>query len=447
MHHKSMRHAKHVQGHQPPAFANSKVQIDDITDLWPSADLAAEVQRQHLWNSREREYSCADFRPHVDVNELSERLASLTDDLSHTWRQSVGVSVDDTEHMVLEWNSLYGGKSDNGDDGDPLLSLARPDELICSPKFFYELHKAMSLLAKCKNETIVRRKYPGAGRGYPRNSAVPQMPGNAVAQHDFQINVWRRCIFAFKPLLDEWRMRHPRPEHVPPLPFPVFNFINRQDLRQCIVLLCDFLQSLAVARVLLIADLCSQMAMDTMEFQPLDVDETQRRHYFLPRQQTQQRLTLDVCTFVMYPHTTNIQHDCASWHERGCVGKCNNIACICCSCDSDVYRISDSLTIQALRYELGRRYETSDFLKKNRHGIFHMNFYSEVVADSVACRKELLHEVDQQTQETMSIVELHRRLPHITQLIGMDYTLYACNLAFGGLVHATDTVGAITAPE
>jgi len=80
-------------------------------------------------------------------------------------------------------------------------------------------------------------------------------------------------------------------------------------------------------------------------------------------------------------------------------------------------------------------------------GIFHMNFYSEVVVDSVARKKELLHGVDQKTQETISIVELHRRLPNIPQKEGIDYTLYACNLAFGGLVHVTDTLGDITAPE
>jgi len=76
-----MRHANHVQGYQSPAFGNSKVQIDDITHLWPSVDLAAEVQTRHLSNFKDREYSCADFCPHVDANELCEQLATLTDDL------------------------------------------------------------------------------------------------------------------------------------------------------------------------------------------------------------------------------------------------------------------------------------------------------------------------------------------------------------------------------
>jgi hypothetical protein len=318
---------------------------------------------------------------------------------------------------------------DSDEDMDEEHSLARPEELYPSPKFYYELHKAMTLLAQCKREKILNRTNPGTGRGHSRNSVVQQMHGDAVVQHTLNTHIWRRCIFAFKPFVDEWRVRHPRPLHVPPMPAPVLHHTNTQDLRRCIVSLCDFLESLTVAHVLQIADLCIQVAMHVMEFQPPDLGETLRREYFLPPPQTQQRLTLGVHTFVMFPHTTNVEHDCATWEERGSVGKCNNILCVCCSCDADVFRISDSLTIQGLRYEMGKRHETNDVLKKIDRGIFHMNFYADVLVDNIANTRELLHPIDQKTQETTSIVELYRRLPYVPQYDGIDYILYACDIA------------------
>jgi hypothetical protein len=439
-----MRHAHTVAGYQQPTFGNNKEQIDTITHLWSSAETAAKTHTQHTDNSRDSAYTCADIRPHLDGNEFCVQLATLTDELSHDWLQNVGIPVDEYEHMLLEWNSLCGGTSDNVEDsdegGDGMLSLARPDELIPSPKFYYELHKAMTLLAQFKNEKKLQRKHPSAGRGHSRNSAVLQMPGNGFVQHAFHTHIWRRCIFAFKPLVDEWRVRHPRPVHVPPLPPPVLNHMQTQDLRQCIVSLCNFLESLTVAQVLLFADLCSQVAMDIMEFQSVGLDETQRRQYFLPPPQTQQRLTLRIHTFVMFPYTTNVQQHCATWEERGSVGKCNNIFCVCCSCDSDIFRISDSLTILALRHEVGKRYETNDFMKKSG-GIFHTNFYADALVDKVAKTRQLLHNIDQKTQETISIAQLYQRMPYIKQHEGIDYTLYACDIACDSNVPMIETHG------
>jgi len=442
-----MRHAHTVAGYQQPTFGNNNEQIDTITHLWSSVEIAAKTHRQHTDNARDRQYTCADIRAHLHDNEFCVELATLTDKLSHDWLQNVGIPVN--EYMVLEWDSLCGGTYLDMEDNDEdmhgemteMKSLARPDELCPSPKFYYELHKAMTLLAQCKREKIHQRTYPGTGRGHSRNSALQQMPGNAVAQHAFHTHIWRRCIFAFKPLVDEWRVRHPRPEHVPPLPPPVLNHINTQDLRRCVVSLCDFLESLTVAQVLQIADLCRQVAMDVMELQPPDFDETTRRQYFLPPPQTQKRLTLRIHTCVMFPHTTNVRQHCPTWEERGSAGKCTNINCVCCSFDADVFSISDSLTIRALRHELGKRHEVNDFLKKTGRDIFHMNFYAHVLIDKMAHTRELLYEIDQKTQETTSIVELFRRLPYVPQYDGIDYTLYACDFACAGNVPMIETHG------
>jgi len=440
-----MRHAHTVAGYQQQTFANNTEQIDTITHMWSSVEIANKIHKQHTENAQDRQYKCADIRVHQLDNEFCVQLATLTDELSHHWLQNVGITVDENEHMVLEWESLCGGTcfdvQYSDEDMHEMKSLARPDELCPSPKFYYELYQAMTLLARCKNEKTFKREYSGAGRGHSRNSMVSQMPGNAIAQHAVHAHIWRRCIFAFKPFVDEWRVRHPRPVHVPPLPLPVLKHINTQDLRRCIVSLCNFLESLAVAQVLLIADLCSRVAMDVMEFQPPDFDETLRRQYFLPPPQTQKRLTLRIHTFVMFPHTTNIQQYCGTSEERGSVGKCSNIDCVCCSCDASIFRISDSLTIRALRHELGKRHETNDFLKKIGGDIFHMNFYADVLVDKNANKRELLHEIDQKTQETTSIVELYRRLPHLPQYDGINYTLYACDFACDGNVPMIETHG------
>jgi len=183
------------------------------------------------------------------------------------WQQNMG-PVDENDHLLIEWNSLYGGVSYDLEGNDTLLSVARPEELFPSPKFFYELYQAMIVLAQFKNKKIRLQTYKGNARGNIRNSMVLQIPRNAIMQEELHINTKRRCIFAFKPLIDEWRVLHPRPPSVHLMPIHVLNNLDMLELRQCFVILYDFLASLTVARVLLIADLCSQVAMDIMEFNP-----------------------------------------------------------------------------------------------------------------------------------------------------------------------------------
>jgi len=128
-----------VPAHQQQVLGNTNVEIDNITKCWSSTEVAANIHAQHIWNSRQREYRCADIRRHVDGNGLNVQLAALTTELCMKWQHSMGLA-DENENLLDEWNSLYGGMSYESDDNSVLLSVARPDELIWSPKFFYELH-------------------------------------------------------------------------------------------------------------------------------------------------------------------------------------------------------------------------------------------------------------------------------------------------------------------
>jgi hypothetical protein len=405
-----MQHGTQVPAHQQLVLGNTNAEIDKITKSWSSTEVAATIHAQHIWNSRQREYRCADIRRHVDGNGLNVQLTALTTELCMKWQHSMGL-IDENEDLLPEWNSLYGGMSYESDDNSVLLSVARPEELIWSPKFFYELNQALILLAKCKREKLRLRTY----------------------------GTERRCILAFKPLIDEWRVRHPRLPSAHPMPIPVLHHLNIMELRQCIVNLCDFLQSLTITQVLRIAHLCSQLAMDIMEFQPIDVDETLRHQYFLPRQHLQNRLTLDIRTVVTPPHTTNIQHLCRTWEERGSEGKCSDMLCICCSCDSDLFRISESLTILALRHEMGKDQESNDLLKKDEHGVFYMNFYMQAYVDMQIRSTILEAEIDQQTQENTSIQEMFMRQPRNNVHESVDIVLYACDSQYNGHIPAADT--------
>jgi len=434
-----MQYTTHVPAHQQTALGNHSAEIDNITRSWSSTELAANIHAQHVWNSKLREYKCADIRPDVDRNELSVSLTTLTEELCTGWQQSMGL-VDENDHLLTEWNSLYGGPLyDSEDDDDALLSVARPDELFPSPKFFYELHQAMTVFAQCKNEKNQLQTYKGNGRGNIRNSMVQQIPRNAAIQQQLHQQTERRCILAFKPLIDEWRVRHPRPPSTHPMPIPVRNHVDMLELRQCIVILHDFLASLTVAEVLRIADLCCQSAMDIMEFQLVDWDETTMHQYLLPQQHLQQRLRLDLRTIIMFPHTTNIQHLCPTWEERGSEGKCSDVQCVCCSCDSTLFRISDTLTILGLRHEVGKLYESSDLLKKNRHGAFYMNFYMDAHVD-LSTRDTIFHpEIDQKTHENTSIADLFLRQPGIQAPLDADCILYACDSTCNGRIPAAST--------
>jgi len=405
-----MQHGTQVPAHQQLVLGNTDAEIDNITKSWSSTKVADTIHAQHIWNSKQREYCCADIRRHVDGNAQQVQLAALTTELCMKWQHGMSL-VDENEDLLVEWNSLYGGMSYDSDDNSVLLSMARPEELIWSPKFFYELHQALIILAKCKKEKLRLRTY----------------------------GTERRCILAFKPLIDEWRVRHPRLPSAHPMPIPVLNHLDMMELRQCIVDLCGFLESLTITQVLRIAYLCSQIAMDIMEFQPVDVDETLRHQYLLPRQHLQNRLLLDVRTIVTFPHTTNIQHLCHTWAERGSQGKCSNIQCICCSCDSDRFRISDSLTILALRHEIGKDHRTNDLLKKDQHGVFYMNFYMHAHVDMHVQCTILETEIDQQTQENTSIMELSMRQPGNNAHEDFDCVLWACDSQYNGHIPAADT--------
>jgi len=96
---------------------------------------------------------------------------------------------------------------------------------------------------------------------------------------------------------------------------------------------------------------------------------------------------------------------------------------------------------------VGKRHETNDFLKKISRDTFHMNFYADALVDTVANTRELLHEIDQKTQETTSIVELYRRLPYVPQYDGIDYTLYACDIACDCNVPMIETHGYVNSAE
>jgi len=433
-----MQYNPHGPAYQQPVLGNNSSEIDNITKSWSSTEVAANIHKQHVWNSKQREYKCADIRPEVDRNVLSVSLATLTKELCMSWQQSMGL-VDENDHLLTEWNSLYGGTLSDSEDDDELLSVARPEELFPSPKFFYELHQAMIVFAQCKNEKNQLQTYKGNGRGNIRNSMVQQIPRNATIQHQSHQQTGRRCILAFKPLIDEWRVRHPRLPSTHPMPIPVLNHIDMLELRQCIVILHDFLASLTVAKVLQIADLCNQIAMDIMEFQHGDWDEATRHQYLLPQPHLQQRLRLDLRTVIMFPHTTNIQHLCTTWEERGSEGKCSDVRCVCCSCDSDLFRISDSLTILGLRHEVGKHCESSDLLKKNRHGVFYMNFYMDADVDLSTLDTILHPEIDQKTQENTSIADLFLRQPGIQAQQGVDCILYACDSMCNGRIHAAST--------
>jgi len=88
---------------------------------------------------------------------------------------------------------------------------------------------------------------------------------------------------------------------------------------------------------------------------------------------------------------------------------------------------------------MGEDQKSNDLLKKDQHGVFYMNFYMQAHVDMQIRSTILEAEIDQQTQENTSIVEMLMRQPSNNVHDSVDCVLYACDSKYNGHIPAADT--------
>jgi len=427
-----MQQSANVGNYQQAVVDNDSVEIGNISRSWSSVEVAADIHSQHVWNSKQPGYRCADIRPYANRLGLKACLTALLSDLC-TNLQNIMDPADEMYDLLAEWTSLYGGVSDESEDDETLVSAARPEELFPSPKFFYELYQAMTLLARCKTHAIQSKLHRANVRGDLRSTAL-QIPGAPMVYQQLHTNAKQRCIWAFKPLIDEWLVLHPGPPSVDRIPPHLAGDLDMLKLRQCIVILYYTLSDMAVERVLQIATICSQIAMDIMEFQPFDLRKNILRQYLLPKQRAQQRQFMELRTVVTFPQLLNVFCSCLTTGTCSEIGRCHNNTPASPTLQSGLFRISDSLTVLALRHTLAECYDSAHLLQKNQHGVFCMNFYLGAVVDTLSSTTILQHLVDQDTQENTSIVQLFLGQPSIQEHQGLHPVLYVCHSTHNGRI-------------